>query len=129
MRLIGNTSSDGSGTDYRVLVNALGELLTSTRAARATLLNGAVIAAGGVTTAAKITSLGHSMFVMIESNDVGEFTVIASPDNVDYYEVETIAVNEAATKLYAPVSPVHEYLAVRNDSPDSLTATIILGTY
>ena len=129
VRIIGNTSGDGLGTDYRVLVNALGEILTSTRAARATLLDGAAINADGVTTAAHITSIGHSMFVQIEMDDVGEFTVISSPDNVTYYDCETIAVNEANVGLDVEIHPTHEFIAVRNDSPDNLTGTVILGVF
>jgi hypothetical protein len=127
MRLIGNTSGDGSGTDYRVLVNALGELLTSSRAARATLLDNAEILSAGYTAAAHITSVGHSMFIQIKSSDVGEYTVMSSPDNVTYYEDETIAVNEANVGLGVEIHPTHEYISVRNDSPDTLTATILLG--
>jgi len=128
MRLIGNTSGDGSGTDYRVLVNALGELLTSSRAGRATLLDAGEILSGGYTTAAHITSVGHSMFIQIKSSDVGEFTVMSSPDNVTYYEDETIAVNEANVGVGVAIHPTHEYIAVRNDSPDTLDpVTILLG--
>lgn len=127
MRLIGNTSGDGSGTDYRVLVNALGELLTSSRAGRATLLDEDGIASGGATAAAHITSVGHSMFIQIKSNDVGEYTVISSPDNITYYEDATIAVNEAGVGIGVAIHPTHEYIAVRNDSPDDLIATIYLG--
>jgi hypothetical protein len=64
----------------------------SSRAARATLLDGAAINAGGVTSAAHITSVGHSMFVQIKMDDVGEFTL-------------------------------------RNDSPDNLTGTVLLGVF
>lgn len=129
VRLIGNTSGDGSGTDYRVLVNSLGEMQASSRAARATLLDGAAINAGGTTAAAHITSIGHSMFVQIEMDDVGEFTVISSPDNVTYYEDETIAVNEANVGVGVEIHPTHEYIALRNDSPDNLTGTVLLGVF
>lgn len=129
VRLWGNTAGAGTGVDYAVLVNAYGELLTASRAVRATLLDNAAIAPAGVTSAAQITTVGHTMFVQIVMDDVGEFTVISSPDNVTYYEQETICLNDIAVGGVVTFRPAHEFTAVRNDSPDTLTGTIILGAF
>lgn len=50
-------------------------------------------------------------------------------DNVTYYDDETIAVNEANVGSGVRIHPTHEYIAARNNSPDNLTETVVLGVF